>query len=76
LINNDGVDFDNGIKIGMDKEVFLSHFFDSFPKVVMSKYNFIKLESCIQDITHTYKFKENKLVSVSFITDSYLTINH
>jgi hypothetical protein len=76
LINNDGVDFENGIKIGMDKEGFLNHFFDSFPEEIISKYDFIKLESCIQDITHTYTFKENKLVSVSFITDSYLNINY
>jgi hypothetical protein len=76
LINNEGVDFENGIKIGMDKVDFLNHFFESFPKEIISKYNFIKFESCIQDIVHTYAFKQNKLVSVVFITDSYLDINY
>ncbi|RBQ05250.1 hypothetical protein [Pedobacter miscanthi] len=75
LINNADVDLENGIKIGMDKADFLNHFFNSFPKEIMDKYNFIKFDSCIQDIIHSYTFKQGKLVSVDFITDSYLDIN-
>lgn len=75
VINNEEVDLENGIKIGMDKADFLNHFFESFPKEIITKYNFIKFDSCIQDIVHTYTFKQNKLVSVDFITDSYLDIN-
>ena len=75
-IKDSNVNFIDGIKIGMTKENFIKTFFDSFPNELMTKYNFIVFESCVEDITHTYSFKDNKLQSINFITDSYWTVNY
>ncbi len=70
------VRFVNGVKIGMSKEEFYKVFFDSFPNNLLDKYKCFVLESCVQDIKHTYSFKSNKLQAISFITDSYWTVNY
>ncbi len=66
----------NGIKVGMTKEEFYKVFFDNFPKDLLENYKYFILESCVQDIKHTYSFKDNKLQSITFITDSYWTVNY
>ncbi|MBT9395563.1 hypothetical protein KLP40_20525 [Hymenobacter sp. NST-14] len=75
-IKDSNVNFIEGIKIGMTKEDFIKTFFDNFPSELMTKYNFLVFESCVQDIKHTYSFKDNKLQSINFITDSYWTVNY
>lgn len=66
----------NGVKIGMSKEEFYNVFFDNFSNDLMKKYKCFVLESCVQDIKHKYSFKDNKLQSINFITDSYWTVNY
>lgn len=75
-IKDNEVKFVDGIKIGMTKENFIKTFFDNFPKELLSKYNYIVLESCVQDIKHIYSFKDNKLQAINFITDSYWKVNY
>ena len=75
IIDKD-VDLVNGIRIGMDKEHFIKTFFDYFPSQLLEKYNYIALESCVQDIRHTYRFKDDKLQSIDFKTDSYWTVDY
>jgi hypothetical protein len=66
----------NDIKIGMDKKYFIMTFFDYFPVQLLSEFNYIVFESCVLDISHTYKFKADKLQSIDFKTDSYWNINY
>ena len=75
-INDSEVNFTNGIKINMTKEDFINTFFDSFPNELLKKYKYIELISCLDNITHIYKFNDNKLQSIKFITDSYWTVNY
>ena len=75
-IQNDEVNFVNGVKIGMMKEEFYKIFFDNFPDELHEKYKYFVLESCVQDIKHIYKFNDNKLQSVNFIKDSYWTVKY
>lgn len=75
-IHDNEVQFVNGVKIGMSKEEFYKVFFDNFPNDLLRKYKYFVLESCIQDIKHTYSFEDNKLQSIYFITDSYWTVNY
>lgn len=70
------VQFENGVKIGMSKEEFYKVFFDSFSNDFLEKYKYFVLESCVQDIKHTYSVKNNKLQSINFITDSYWIVNY
>ena len=73
-INDSEVKFINGVKIKMSKEDFIDKFFDAFPKELMEKYQHIVFKSCVQGITHTYSFRNDKLESVHFTTDSYRKI--
>lgn len=75
-IKDSEVSFVNGIKIGMDKEAFYKIFFDEASHELMEKYNYIAIASCVQDITHTYLFQDNKLQSVKFTTDSYWKVDY
>ena len=70
------VQFVNDVRIGMSKEEFCKIFFDNFSSDLLIKYKYIVLESCVQDMKHTYSFKDNKLYSVNFITDSYWSVNY
>ena len=60
----------------MTKEDFINTFFDSFPNELLKNYKYFELISCLDDITHTYVFNDNKLQSIKFITDSYWTVNY
>jgi hypothetical protein len=75
-VNDSEVNFEDGVKIGMSKEKFINTFFEEFPKELLSKYNYFVFESCVTNIWHTYAFKNNKLESVKFKTDSYWKINY
>jgi hypothetical protein len=66
----------DGIKIGMNKKNFIATFFDFFPNELIEKYNIIAFESCVNDIRHTYTFKDNKLKSINLKKHSYWTINY
>jgi hypothetical protein len=66
----------DGIKIGMTKEDFFRTFFENFQNELLMKYNFIVFESCVDDMEHTYSFKDNKLVSISFLSDSYWHVDY
>lgn len=68
--------FENGVKIGMNKEKFVTTFFDSFPIDLLPKYKVVVFETCVTGMKHIYTFKENKLLSVSFISDSYWNVNY
>ena len=75
-IKDSEVNFLEGIKIGMAKDIFFTIFFEKFPVALLKQYNYFVLKSCIDDITHTYSFKDNKLQSIDFITDSYWVVNY
>jgi len=75
IVDSD-VDLLYGIKIGMSKEKFLMTFFETFPKILSDKYNNIVIESCIENISQIYSFKDDKLQSINFKTNSYWTINY
>jgi amino acid transporter len=75
-INDNDVMLLDGIKIGMSKANFVATFFDTFPDELIAKYNIIAFESCIDDIRHTYTFKDDKLKSINFKTHSYWTVNY
>jgi hypothetical protein len=70
------VNFDNNVRISMTKKDFINTFFDYFPENLQKNYNTIVLKSCVDDITHIYDFKHDKLESVRFISDSYWTVNY
>lgn len=70
------VHFANGIKIGMPVSDFFKTLFDHFPVELTLQYHVIVLESCVQDIIHTYTFKNGKLTSVTFANDSYWKIDY
>lgn len=61
--------FLEGIKIGININDFLNIFFDYFPAELQTKYNVVKFESCVTDITHIYIFKKGQLSSVIFISE-------
>jgi hypothetical protein len=75
-IKDNEVNFVEGIKIGMTKDAFFLTFFESFPVDLLKQYRFVELKSCIEDITHTYFFKDNILQSVNFITNSYWSLDY
>lgn len=68
--------FDNNVKIGMTKKAFIDTFFDYFPENMISRYHTMVFESCVQDIRHTYTFKNDKLETVKFDSDSYWKVNY
>lgn len=70
------VHFVNGIKIGMPTANFYNTLFDYFPVELISNYHVVVLESCVQDIIHTYIFKNGKLASVKFTNDSYWKVDY
>ena len=65
-INERGVNFINGIEIGITKADFFKRFFTFFPKKLESKYKTVIFESCVTGIKHVYSFDDNKLHSVTF----------
>jgi hypothetical protein len=75
-INDNIVNFDNGVKIGMAKENFMAVFFDNFPRELISKYNIIAFETCLKDLRHTYIFDDNKLKSVNFKSHAYWKVDY
>lgn len=75
-IRDINVYLNDGIMIGMTKEDFFSTFFKDFPKELNKKYNVIIFESCVQDITHTYTFNDNKLQSITFVTENNWNVNY
>jgi|WetSurMetagenome_2_1015567.scaffolds.fasta_scaffold438783_1 hypothetical protein len=70
------VRFDNNLKIGMNKMDFINTFFDYFPANLLNDYNTIVFKSCVVDITHIYTFKNDKLESVKFVSDSYWIVDY
>ena len=68
-IYDSDVQFVNGIKIGMSVDAFYKSLFDYFPDELKNKYKFFVLESCVTGIKHIYKFENDKLKSVEFVTD-------
>ncbi|UEG53441.1 hypothetical protein LLH06_00420 [Mucilaginibacter daejeonensis] len=68
------VTFDKGIRIGMSQSAFYKKFFDYFP--VQVHYSVVVLVSCIDDIKQVYTFKDDKLYSVVFTTDSYWKVDY
>jgi hypothetical protein len=67
---------DNNVKIGMTKKAFIETFFDYFPEKMANRYSSIIFESCVQDIRHTYKFKNDRLEFIKFDSDSYWTVDY
>jgi hypothetical protein len=75
-INDNIVNFENGIKIGMSKENLIGVFFDNFPRELISKYNIIAFETCLKDLRHTYIFNDGKLKSVNFKSHAYWKVDY
>jgi hypothetical protein len=75
-INDKDVTLVNGIKIGMSKARFVSTFFDTFPNELITRHDVIAFESCVDDIRHTYTFKDDKLISINFKKHSYWTVKY
>ena len=65
-INERGVNFINGIEIGITKADFFKRFFTFFPEKLENKYKTVIFESCVTGIKHVYSFDDNKLHSVTF----------
>lgn len=68
--------FSNGLKTGINVGDFYKVFFKYFPDELKSKFKVVVLESCVDDIKHTYTFKNKQLNSVVFINDSYWKIDY
>lgn len=68
--------FDKNIKIGMSIKAFFDEFFDAFPEELHALYQTVIFESCVNDINHTYSFKNGILKSVKFESDSHWEINY
>ena len=66
----------NGIRIGMSKVDFIKLFFEKFPNELLKKYDIIAFESCVQDIRHTYIFKNGKLETICFRSHSYWKVKY
>ncbi len=75
-INSKEVKFINGVRVGMGKNEFYKVFFNDISNELIKKYNYLVLESCVQDIKHIYSFKDDKLLNIKFITDTYWTVNY
>lgn len=75
-INDNDVSFVNGIQIGISKETFITTFFDKFSSELMSEYNIIAFETCVQDLRHTYVFDGDRLRYVNFKSHSYWKVNY
>ncbi|MGC4022062.1 MAG: hypothetical protein QM734_09025 [Cyclobacteriaceae bacterium] len=75
-INDNDVTFENAIRIEMSKANFIGTFFDTFPDELISKYNIIAFETCLEDLRHTYIFNDGKLKSVNFKSHSYWKVNY
>ncbi|MBK6965849.1 MAG: hypothetical protein IPH20_18460 [Bacteroidales bacterium] len=68
--------FENNIKIGMTKKSFIDQFFDYFPENLINNYQTIVFESCVEAITHTYTFRNDRLESVKFDSDNYWKVDY
>lgn len=75
-INNSEIHLLNNISVGMEKEKFFKVFFDNYPNKLLPMYDCITIESCVEDIVHTYKFNGNKLQSIIFTTDCVWNLNY
>ncbi len=65
-INDSGVMFANGIRIGMPVSDFYRRFFRSFPLALQHKYKTVVFDYCVVDIRHIYDFKNDRLATVKF----------
>jgi hypothetical protein len=74
LKNN--VILEENVQIGLGKIEFLNKFFDDFPQGLANHFSVVVFESCVEDIRHTYTFKEDTLKFVNFSTYSYWTVNY
>ena len=68
IINDNDLKFNNDIKVGMNKNEFLSLFFTQVPKE-LEKISVIELASGLLGIWHYYNFSENKLRNITMKTD-------
>lgn len=75
-IYDSDVTFLNGVKIGMSPDDFYKTFFERFPAELKDKYHVILITSCVDDIVHTYTFKDSKLNSVILKTDTYWKVDY
>lgn len=75
-IHDSTVQLFNGIQIGMKKDAFGDVFFDRIPKELLKTLNCVILESCVEGIKHIYSFKDNKLQSIHFNSNSYWNIKN
>lgn len=64
--------FENGLKIGDDKSSFFKLFFRKSISNV-NRVNFIKVNSALEGMSHTYVFLDDKLASIELNTD-YLSL--
>jgi len=65
-INDSNVVFANGVRIGMQSDQFYRQFFKTFPSALQRQYKTVIFDYCVNDIRHTYDFKNAKLAAVKF----------
>lgn len=75
-IYDSDVNFDDNVKVGMTMDDFCKIFFVDFPAELKDRFKVIEFTSCVTAITHLYDFKDRKLASVKFVSDSYWKVNY
>jgi hypothetical protein len=75
-LKDSSVSLINGIQVGVNKDDCMNAFFDNYESKLLNQVNVISLISCVDDIVHTYTFKNETLNSIDFKTDSYWNVNY
>lgn len=67
-LKDKGIALSSGFKIGMNKNLFFKKIFTK-DNIDQDRFKSIKIASIVSGVTHTYHFKEDRLVSIEIETD-------
>ncbi|MEO6851327.1 MAG: hypothetical protein ABI203_09875 [Mucilaginibacter sp.] len=75
-INDNDIQFINGVKVGMSLDDFYNAFFDQFPSEMKNKYKYFVIETFGAEVRHIYSFENFQLKSIKFTSKRFFDADY